>query len=77
MIRLSKPNFAEQKAVYIYTCVPFGEFMLEINEVVVHLTAHVIQNWPRPNCRDLIKKVEWLPNSPNLNLLDHHVKGEC
>jgi len=39
-------------------------------------TAHVTQNWLRSNCSDFINKNEWLPNLPNLNPLDCHVRWQ-
>ena len=40
-------------------------------------TAHVIENWLRSNRSDFIEKEESLPNSPDLNLYDCHVWGQC
>jgi len=37
--------------------------------------AKLAENWIATNCSEFIGKNEWLPNSPDLNLLDYHVWG--
>ena len=38
-------------------------------------TSHLAQTWLQQQCRDLIGKAEWPPNSPDLNPLDFCVWG--
>jgi len=38
-------------------------------------TAKVAQDWIATDCSEFIGKGEWLPNSPDLNSLDYHVRG--
>ena len=38
-------------------------------------TSHLAQTWLQQQCRDLIDKAEWPPNSPDLNPLDFCVWG--
>ena len=37
--------------------------------------SHLAQEWIGQHNPDIIKKDEWSPNSPHLNLLDYHVWG--
>ena len=38
-------------------------------------TARVTQEWLHANCREIIEKDQWPPNSPDLNPFDYHVWG--
>ena len=37
--------------------------------------ASLTQDWLSRNCQGFIRSDEWPPNSPDLNLLDYHVRG--
>jgi len=59
-------------------CTKFGEFTLKFNEVAVFLvhllTMHTsLGTGYQSNCGDFMKQDEWLPKSPNHNLLNCHV----
>ena len=40
-----------------------------------HARTRATQNWPQTNCPDFIAKDQWPPNSPDLNALDYHDRG--
>lgn len=51
-----------------------GNFGLQQDEALAH-TATTTREWMNHNCRNIIMKDYWSPNSPDLNPLDYHVCG--
>ena len=51
--------------------IPNG-FIFQQDDAAAH-TSHLAQGWLGQHTPDFIKKVDWPPNSPDLNDLDFHV----
>jgi hypothetical protein len=51
-----------------------NQFIFQQDGALAH-SSRQTQDWIAQNSSDFISKGEWLPNSPDLNLLDYHVWG--
>ena len=51
-----------------------NDFIFQQDDAPAH-TSRLAQDWLEQHSPDFIKKDEWPPNSPDLNLLDFHVWG--
>ena len=51
-----------------------NSFMLQQDGAPAH-SSRLAMEWIEQRCPDVVKKDEWPPNLPDLNLLDYHVWG--